>query len=125
MKHIYAQHGDLVLELVSSIPEGAKKLAFCEGFILERGEGIHVHVLKIAENYGCGIQESPIQLKQVKDDVEIYSINDTMYIKVKKDKTVILDHEEHGKQILKEGIYKKHIEREYNYEQNEERRVID
>jgi hypothetical protein len=125
MKKIVHQHGDVVLESVSSIPEGAKKLTFCEGFVIEKGEGIHTHILKTVENCSCRVQESPIQLKQVKDDVEIYSINDTMYIKVKKGKTVILDHEEHGKQILKEGIYKKHIEREYSYEDNEERRVID
>ena len=125
MRKIENQHGDLLLESVSSIPEGAKKLFFCEGFVLEKGESTHVHILKTVENCSCKIQESPIQLKQVKDDVEIYSLNDTMYIKVKKGKIVILDHEEHGKQILKEGIYKKHIEREYSYENNEERKVID
>lgn len=125
MKSIVNQHGDVCLELVKSIPEGAKKLVFCEGFIIEKGEGVHTHVLKTVDNCGCKLQESPIQLKQIKDDIEVYTINDTMYIKVKKGKTAILDHEEHGKQILKEGIYKKHIEREYSYENNEERRVID
>jgi len=120
MRKIENQHGDVLLEKVSEIPSDAKRLNFIDGFILEKGEGVHTHIL----TRRCCV-ESPIKLKQIKDDVEVYSINDTMYIKVKKGSEIILDHEEHGKQILKEGIYKKHIEREYDYEANEERRVID
>ena len=89
-----------------------------DGFIVEKGEGIHTHVLR---------RKSPCakktMVKDIDDDVEIYQISDTMYIKVKKE--TIIDHEEHGKQTLKPGIYRKQIEREYDANSDQERRVRD
>ena len=122
MKKVINQHGDVVLEEVGSIPKGAKLQKVAEGFTIQKGEGIHRHILK--KSCPCAAK-SPLQLADIQDDVEIWTINDDMYIKVKKGKQVILEHEEHGKQTLKEGIYRKHIEREYDYAANEERRVID
>lgn len=104
MKKMKNQHGDVLLESVEVIPSEAKKVKANKGFVIEKGEGVHTHTL-------------------VEGDFEVYQISDTMYIKVKKD--TVLDHEEHGKQVLKPGIYKKNIEREYSYEDNEERRVLD
>jgi len=36
------QHGDLLLEKVSDIPEGSKKVDAQDGYIIERGEGVDV-----------------------------------------------------------------------------------
>ena len=125
MKKIANQHGDVVLEIVNSIPQGAKRIAIYEGFIVEKGEGVHTHILR--KKVPCCIVEekSPLQLKDISNDVEVWSLNDEMFIKVQKGCEVILDHEEHGQQILKEGIYRKVIEREFDYEKEIERRVID
>ena len=123
MKKIVNQHGDVVLEKVDCIPMEAKKLKVVQGFIVEKGEGIHTHILK--KVMPCSKStESPLSLKDISGDVEIWAVNDTMFIKVKKG-GVVIDHEEHGKQILSPGIYKKNIEREYDYAANEERRVMD
>jgi hypothetical protein len=124
MKKVVNQHGDVILEAVKAIPEGAKQLKVVSGFVLEKGEGIHTHILKSKKVITCA-KEVPLNLKDSNEDFEVWQINDDMYIKVKNGKQVILDHEEHGKQILTPGIYKKNIEREYSYEDNEERRVID
>ncbi|MFA5234550.1 MAG: hypothetical protein WC390_09140 [Sulfurimonas sp.] len=124
MKRITNQHGDVLLEKIETIPTDAKKLKVINGFIIETGEGRHTHILK--KVCPCSREsESPLALKDISSDVEVWSLNDSMFIKVKKGETVVIDHEEHGKQILKEGIYKKIIEREYSYEDNEERRVLD
>lgn len=123
MKRIVNQHGDCLFEMTDNIPKDAKLQKVTDGFVVEKGEGIHTHILR--KKCPCSVQESPLKLADIKDDVEVWTLNDDMYIKVKKGKEVVLDHEEHGKQTLKEGIYRKHIEREYSYEDNEERRVID
>jgi len=123
MRRIVNQHGDCLFEQVNAIPKKSKKLEISDGFVVEKGEGIHTHILR--KRLPCTARQHPLKLVDVNDDVEVWTINDDMYIKVKKDKEVILDHEEHGEQILTEGIYRKHIEREYSYEDNEERSVID
>ena len=124
MKDVKHQHGDVILEKVQSIPEAAKKVKVSDGFVIEKGEGIHTHVLRQRKPC-CAVKEglSPRKLNSMMNKVEVYEIGDEMYIKVKK--SVDLDHEEHGIQTLEPGIYKKSIEREYDYEANEERRVLD
>ncbi len=119
MKKIEHQHGDVVLEKVNEIPPEAKRVKVCDGFVVEKGEGIHTHILR--KKTPCAKRQ--IDTMDIDKDVEVYQISDTMYIKVKK--PVNLDHEEHGIQTLKPGIYKKNIEREYSYEANEERSVVD
>jgi len=118
MKDVKMMHGDVSFIAVDSIPAEAKKVKVQDGFIVEKGEGIHTHVLR---------RKSPCakktMVKDIDDDVEIYQISDTMYIKVKKE--TIIDHEEHGKQTLKPGIYRKQIEREYDANSDQERRVRD
>ena len=119
MKKISNQHGDVILEVVNEIPKEAKRVKVQDGFVVEKGEGIHTHILR--KKMPCAKRQ--IAVAEIDEDVEIYQISDTMYIKVLK--PVNIDHEEHGIQTLEPGIYKKNIEREYSYEQNEERRVID
>ena len=123
MRKIYCQHGDVALEVVESIPQDAKKVKVSEGFVVEKGEGIHVHVLKSSARVAVKEGMSPCAMNKLMDKVEVYEVNDQMYIKVKE--SVVLDHEEHGIQTLEPGIYKKNIEREYSYADNEERRVLD
>ena len=127
MKKIENQHGDVLLEKVLEIPSDAKKVIAENEFVIEKGEGVHCHILRqktpCARKVAIKDGISPTELNSMMDFVEVYEVKDTMYIKVKKE--VNLYHEEHGIQTLEPGIYKKGIEREYSYEQNEERRVTD
>lgn len=100
------QHGDLVLEKVSAIPTGAKRIKISKGFVVERGEGSHVHSLLTTEG------------------VEAYEKDGVLYLKVEK-KVDLLDHEEHGVQTYEPGIYRKGIELEYDAERDEARRTQD
>jgi hypothetical protein len=100
------QHGDLVLEKVSAIPTGAKKIKISKGFIVERGEGTNTHTLLETEG------------------VEAYEKDGVLYLKVDK-KVNLLDHEEHGVQTYEPGIYRKGIELEYDAEADEARRTQD
>ncbi len=107
LKKICGQHGDVVWEEVDSIPDGAKSLGVKKGFVLERGEGIHTHVLEDI------------------DGVEIFEKDGDIFVRVKEKLTH--NHEEHGLQVLrpKTKIIKKRIERVFDYEAMEERKVID
>ena len=122
MKKMTGFHGDVSWEAVDSIPKEAVKLKVFDGFVVEKGEGVHTHTIRRATPCTKS-NESPLQLKSVSEDFEIYSVNDTMFLKVKKG--TVTDHEEHGSQVMRVGIHKKNIERQYDYEANEERRVID
>jgi len=115
MKKLCGQHGDVCFESVDKVPEGANRVTIPRGertFIVERGEGVHTHVLTSDLNDLCDI-------------VEIYEHEGSMYVKVKPGKQVKITHEEHGKKTLMPGIVRKSIEREYSYAENEEKRVID
>ena len=105
MNKITNQHGDLLFIDVPCIPRGSKELKIEEGFILERGEGVHTHVLE-------GIK-----------GVKVYEHRGDIYIKV--DIPTTINHEEHGVQTLMPGIKKKKIERVWDYESEESRKVID
>jgi hypothetical protein len=99
------QHGDLLL-VSASIPKKAKLVKAEDGFIVEQGEGVHAHILESVA------------------DVEIYSDDDgTLYLKVNAPTKLL--HEEHGCQVLTPGIYKKDIEREWDYELKEARKTMD
>lgn len=125
MKKISNQHGDVVLQRVIEIPKEAKKIKVDEGFIVEKGEGIHTHILKKKSQKKVAVKDgiSPLEMNSMMDLVEVYEKGEDMYIKVKE--TVCIDHEEHGIQTLEPGIYKKNIEREFDYENEIERRVLD
>lgn len=99
------QHGDLLLQVVAGIPKGAKKVDVQNGYVLERGEGIHTHIFPDVQG------------------IEVYEKDGDIYVRV--NKQTQLDHEEHGRQTVKPGIYKKRIERVWDYETLEARRTVD
>lgn len=106
MDKVNNQHGDLLFVAVESIPKSAKKVKKLEkGYVLERGEGIHTHILEDIEG------------------VEVFEDRGEIYVRVSKKAQI--NHEEHGIQILKPGIHKKRVERVFDYETMEARKVID
>jgi len=103
MEKIILIHGDVSLYEAKEIPKDAKKLKWHKGFIIEKGEGVHTHTIE--------------------DECEIYEKDGALYLKI--DKPVEIDHEEHGKQTLEPGIYRKDSEQEFNYEDMEIRNTQD
>lgn len=102
---VYAQHGDVLLYQVDAIPEGSKQIKVKNGFILEKGEGVHTHVITKV------------------DDLEVYDKDGVIYLKV--EAPTELDHEEHGVKVIEPGIYRKEIENEFDYESEESRKTMD
>lgn len=91
LNKIENQHGDLLFVNIGAIPETAKRISQLEkGYVLERGEGIHTHVLEDV------------------DGVEVFEDKGEIYVRVSKQ--VRINHEEHGIQTLTPGTYKKGIE---------------
>lgn len=106
MNKIKNQHGDLILVEVDSIPASAKKVENLKrGYILERGEGVHTHILEDVEG------------------VEVFEDKGEIYVRVSK--PVRINHEEHGIQTLHPGIHQKRVERVWDYESEESRKVVD
>ena len=103
MKKVYSIHGDVTIVRINKLPKGIKKINYTPGFILERGEGVHTHIIK--------------------DECSIYEKDGIVYLQV--NNGIRLDHEEHGVQILEPGIYRKEMERNFDYEAMEARKVID
>jgi hypothetical protein len=95
------QQGDCILFGVSGVPVTAKKV---KTRVVEKGEGVHTHV--------------------VEGECDVYMDGDVMYLKTNGKAKLV--HEEHGVQDLEPNIvYKKVIEREFDYESMEARNVID
>ena len=105
LKKAINQHGDVILMEVSELPKGAKRVKVENGFIIERGEGVHTHIFPDVQG------------------IEVYEKDGQTYVRVTK--PTKLDHEEHGHQVVKPGIYRKNIERVFDYETMEARKVID
>ena len=105
MNKIVNQHGDLLFEAVDNIPKDALKVKLQKGYVLERGEGVHTHVLEDVEG------------------VEVFEVGTDIYVRVSE--KVRINHEEHGIQTLVPGTYRKKIERVFDYETMESRKVID
>jgi len=100
------QHGDVILIAVNEIPEGAKQVKLPKrGFILERGEGVHTHVI-----------EDTTGLK-------VYEKDGVMYLLA--ENAVQVDHEEHGLKTIEARPIEKIIEREWDYESEEARKTVD
>lgn len=101
------QQGDVNLEMVSAIPDGAKKIAPKErGYILAEGEVTgHAHRLEDVEG------------------IEMFEKDGALYIHVSK--SVQLKHEEHNPITLEPGIWKSWGVREYDHFAEEARRVQD
>lgn len=105
MEKIYAQHGDVILYKVNEMPVTAKFIGKAKkGYIIEKGEGVHTHTLK-------------------EGDMDVYEDNDVLYFKC--NSPCEIDHEEHHIQTIQPGIVRKVIEREYDYETEEARKVVD
>lgn len=102
---IQNQHGDLLLEKIDDIPKGAKRVEVSNGYVLERGEGVHTHILEDVSG------------------VEVYEKDGQTYVHVVQPTKI--NHEEHGLQPVLPGKYKKRIERVWDYEAEESRRTID
>ena len=106
MNKITNQHGDLLFVKIESIPESAKKVEkLKKGYVLERGEGVHTHILEDVQG------------------VEVFEDRGEIYVRVSK--PVKINHEEHGIQVLEPCIHKKRVERVWDYEATEARKVID
>lgn len=108
MKKLVHQHGDLILEVVNKIPASAKLVKDFDGIVL-KGEGVNTHTLN------------------PKNVVTYMDHDGTLYFRIKKETE--LNHQEHGKQVVKtlekEKVYKRVIEREWNAEQEEARQTRD
>jgi len=106
MIKLHTQQGDCILEVVNIIPKEAKKIKLSGAFIVLKGEGSNTH--EITET----------------DYIEAYQEGETLYLKTKKPVEII--HQEHGKTTLEPNkIYKRIIEREFDYESMESRQTRD
>jgi len=103
MDKIYAIHGDVSLVRINQLPDGVDTVKYTPNFVLEKGEGVHLHTIK--------------------DKCEIYQKGGVMYLKV--DSPIRIDHEEHGVEVIEPGIYRKDLEQVFDYEEMEARKVID
>jgi RecB family endonuclease NucS len=99
------QHGDLLIKKINNIPSEAIEIEIKNNFVVEKGEGVHTHVIKDTKN------------------VKILMTENDMYLNVLKD--IEIDHEEHGVQTIEKGKYIKRIERQFDYENEIERKVMD
>jgi hypothetical protein len=106
MNKISLIHGDVTFVDVNEIPKKAKKVKWEKGFVIEKGEGVHTHTLE--------------------NECEVWKDDKYIYLK-QLDKPVQVNHEEHGLQTIKTntGIVRKEIERVFDYEEMEARRVMD
>lgn len=96
------RHGDVLIQSVKEIPNGAKSRA---GAVLMRGEATgHSH--RIKEPGAC----------------ELYEVQGTLYMKILTDNATLV-HEEHHAITLQKGLYRVWQQREYSPQ--EIRRVYD
>lgn len=96
------RHGDVMLKQVTQLPKGFKKE---KGKVLQYGEVTgHMHQF-------------------IKGDFQFYTNGVKRYVDVLTPATI--SHEEHKPYIIEPGIYEQIQEREYSYEDEEMRTVID
>lgn len=106
MIKLYTQQGDCILEEVLKIPKTAKKIKLSTSLIVLKGEGVNTHEITDTQN------------------IEAYEENGTLYLKTNKEVSLI--HQEHGMKTLEPNkIYKRIVEREWNYEDMEARNTKD
>jgi hypothetical protein len=100
------QHGDLVLHEVNNVPDGLLWKRVEKGFVVEKGEGVHLHTTI--------------------DDCEIAEKDGVLYLREIPGCRFGVDHEEHKVATLKPGkVYRKGIELEYDAETDETRQTMD
>lgn len=106
MIKLHTQQGDCIMAVVTEIPKEAKRIKLSKELIVLKGEGVNTHTITETEN------------------IEAYELDGVMYLKV--NKPTVIRHEEHGQTELEPNkIYKRIIEREFNYEQMEARNTQD
>lgn len=106
MNKIFIQQGDCILEVVTIIPKEAKKIKLSGNLVVLKGEGVNTH--EITDCSG----------------IEAYEVDGVLYLKTSK--KVNLIHQEHGTTTLAPNkIYKRIIEREFNYENMEAQQTRD
>ena len=102
MKAVRVQQGDLLL-VADELPSDAKKISGGKNFTLLRGEGVNTH--------------------DVVGSFAAYEDNaGTLFLVVKNAKLV---HAEHGTETLPTGIFRRVIERAFDYDEMEAREVED
>lgn len=101
MKIPYARQGDVLINKIDSLPKGVKKL---KTRTVAYGE-VTGHSHKFLEG------------------VDIYQLQETLFLQVHKPQPLI--HEEHNKIMLDPGFYEISNEREYDYINEDLRKVID
>lgn len=100
------QHGDLVLQEVKNVPTELKWKKAKKGFVIEKGEGVHLHTTI--------------------DDCEIAEKDGVLYLRDIPGCQFGVDHEEHGNMVITPGkVYRKGIELEYDAEADEARQTRD
>lgn len=100
------QHGDLILREVNNVPKGLTWKRVKKGFVVEKGEGQHLHTTI--------------------DDCEIAEKDGVLYFRAVPSCKLGVDHEEHKFEILEPNkIYRKGIELEYDAEIDEARKTQD
>ena len=99
---IIVQQGDLIL-VVDELPSEAKKISGGKNFTVLRGEGVNTH--DVVGSFSAYEDE-----------------NGTLFLVVDEAKLV---HAEHGTETLPTGTFRRVIEREFDYEEMEGRRVED
>jgi hypothetical protein len=100
------QHGDVIMIATNKIPEDAKEIEVGKMFVVEKGEGVHTHVIENTEGLKAFVDK-----------------NEVMWLKTGT-KTKVLDHEEHGPKTFI-GDKQKYIENEYDAEADETRKTLD
>lgn len=98
------QHGDLILQKVKA-PEGLVWKRVKKGYIVERGEGVHLHTTI--------------------DECEIAEKDGVLYLRQVEELPFGVDHEEHGVKVLEPDVWRKGIELEYDAESDEARQTRD
>ena len=106
MEKIVLIHGDVTFYEAAEIPASAKKVMFEKGFVIEKGEGVNLHTLET--------------------ECEIYIDGDKMYFQ-ELSEPIQVNHSEHGLRTVKTktGIAVKRLERVWDYEAEEARKVVD
>jgi len=100
------QHGDVCFEVVKDLPKGLAWKKVKKGFVVEKGEGSHLHTTI--------------------DDCEIAEKDGVLYLREIPGCQFGVDHEEHKVQTLEpKKIYRKGIELEYDAEFDEARQTRD
>lgn len=94
------RQGDIWIESVDNVPDGAKKSRAKTRFILARGEATgHHHSVIVAP------------------DVTMYEKDGTLYLRVERESGVAVEHQEHAPINLPRGTFRVMRQREYSPEE--------